>query len=233
MKLEELKPLGEHRTSPHGGPVSFEQQVEWLARAKRLAGIVGATSSQALSIFKVELDAKTTIILLTKRTQQDVPVGYAVLSRTSIEEVARWVIADVWLKVELRNQGIITNLYSSLSALGFKLQSGVLVSKEAESVWKKLGSAGLAKVLDSQTGSIEDFSLKPIGDGDIFSGEDPRYFWVTEGTLQNTFYHRLGAEALKESFNFYLDGIEPGSSIPSSPKFKVIGIEPLLIEADV
>ena len=229
MKLKELKNIAEHNTSPQGSAASIKQQLNWLKSAQRLDGITAGTDGYELSIFRYEIDPKNSVIMLTERTNQQIPIGYCLLNKIKF----RWFVMDVWLKPELRNRGVITNLYASLSALGYKLQSGDVVSKEAESVWKKLGSAGRAKVLDMETGEEEKFSLKPIGDGDILSGKIPRFCWVTEGKKLNTAWNRGGVECFIEGWRPYLDGVMPGGMTPDCPEFKVIGMGPLVIEADV
>ena len=230
VKLSELKNMNEHNTAPQGSAASIEQQLNWLDGATRLNGVTASIDGETFSIFKKVESIRTIVIILTRRTTQTIPVGYCTLDKND----KRWFVMDVWLKPELRKKGIITNLYASLSALGYKLQSGKILSKEAEGVWKKLGSEGVAKVLDTELGKIENFSLKPIGDGDLVTGKSPRFYWVTEGEIAMTCAHRTSDGLFTECFPHYLNGWTPNIiSEESTLNTIMTGMCAFVIEADV
>jgi hypothetical protein len=141
-------------------------------------------------IFRQQYDGDHHTLAFANRLKQDEPEGYIILARTSSTE--RWEVLAVWLKPELRGLGLVTNLYRALSSEGYKLKSGASLTQDAEKVWLALGRAGVAKVLDAQTGNTEDFSDKPIGDGDMVAGTMPRYYWVTEGKKLLTYCTTTG-----------------------------------------
>lgn len=173
MKLREIARIGEHMTSPHADQETHQpaQQKEWLAGAEQVEqGITVEAGS--FCIFLNKLAPHQHVFILTPRAERTKPVGYCILEKQSN---GYWMVQDVWLQKRLRGQSIMTNLYRSLVALGYKLQSGKVVSPEAEGVWKKLGAAGRAKVLNKETGEVEEFSLKPID-----NTFDSQHVWVAE-----------------------------------------------------
>lgn len=196
MRLAELFSIVEHETSPHPEQdvISMDELKWWLAQSKQLPLTVagaGENAGGSMVLFRYEYDSRNQIVILCSRLKQEEPVGYIRLKQDS----ERWSVEDLWLKKSLRGGGLITNLYRGLTADGYKLLSGEIVSTEAEKVWKRLGELKIAKVLDTETGKVEEFSLKPIGSGDKMHGVPPRYFWVTEGQQLLTVYSRSGSLA--------------------------------------
>ena len=162
-----------------------------LNASERMDITIGAAEVSALSIFRHTIDADHHVIIMTDREKQKVPVGYAVLVRPHHTE--RWQVSDVDLTPGLRGKSYISNLYRGLTAAGYKLQSGKVLSPQAERVWQSLGRAGIAFTLDVETGEVEPFNNNPIDSGDMLNGEDPRFYWVTEGQrLITTFYRGYG-----------------------------------------
>lgn len=174
-----------------------------LAEAKQLPVAIASNSLSGV-LFCFEYDPNNHLILIAPRQQQDIVVGYIQISVT--RNTSRWQVNSVWLEKKYRGEGLITNLYRALTAGGYKLQSGDGLSDEAEQVWRSLGRAGIAKVLDMSTGELEEFSEKPVGDGDIVNGAKPRFYWVTEGQKLLTIFHRGGVARLQENRDDYLAG---------------------------
>lgn len=200
MKLH--KEIVEHWETlhPDSDALSTEQLKKLLAVAHLMDQPTG-DKSESCVIFKHEWDRSNIIFIVTARQKQEQPFGYL-----CVQLVGNfWKVEDVWLAKERRGQGLITNLYRSLTAAGYKLCSGDAVSAEAEKVWKRLGQLGIAKVLDTETWKIEDFSDKPIGDGNAEHGLRPRFFWITEGAWQNTLIKRNGV-LLEKTRHLYLSG---------------------------
>lgn len=173
MKLSEIRQVGEHITSvhPENVVIKMAQLKEWLAGAEQVEQGITTTDGSFL-IFLNKLASNNHAFILTDRADRTEPVGYCLLIKGPTKY---WMVMDVWIKRTLRGKGLVPNLYRLLVALGYKLQSGKVVSAEAENVWKKLGKLGRAKVLNTQTGDVEEFSLKPIDD--TF---DSSYVWVAE-----------------------------------------------------
>lgn len=116
-------------------------------------------------------------IMLKSRELQTF-VGFVCLSKTSSE---RWEVLEVVLTPELRKQGLGTELYLKIASLGYKIQSGKILSDAAEKMWKKLGAAGRAQTLDTETDKLEPFNLKPAEEAEgNFDPMSVRYAWVLE-----------------------------------------------------
>lgn len=213
----------EHESAEHGRNEALEQS-EVLRRLQNStllqASVRSPEADKSLALFKYEDDARNCTIILTPRLEQNNPIGFVVLQKND----KFWKVLDLWLEHGFRGHGIITNLYRVLSAVGYKLQSGKVLSKKAEQVWLRLGELGLAKVFDSESGKIEEFSKKPIGDGNLMIGLEPRYFWITEGQLQNTVFHRGNLEQMNEGLSDFLNGIRSR---------KTIGMGTLEVQAEV
>jgi Acetyltransferase (GNAT) family len=210
LKLRELKVI-EHETSARlDKPLSTQELDSLLTDVVQLPHTFGGmTEDHCLVLFRHEHTADIHTCIVTEREDQKAPVGYIRVRLTG----ERWQVDEVWLKPELRGKGIITNLYRCLTAAGYPLQSGHALTSAAEKVWLALGRAGVAKVLDSETGRIESFSNKPVGDGDIVAGISPRFYWITEGQMLLTTAHRGGLELLQAGRDAWLSGeskVKPG-----------------------
>jgi hypothetical protein len=218
--------MKEHETSPHDRQLALtpKEQLDALEHGTQLqhsvsSAVLGATfGTMALYLYKNSESIHT--IILTSLTDQARPVGHVQLVR----EAKYWIVQDLWLDEAHRGAGIITNLYRVLTADGYKLRSGLVVSGPAEKVWKRLGELKIAKVLDAETGEIEDFSLKPIGSGDMREGVPARYFWITEGQPLLTVYHRLGHVKLAEGLQDWLRGTRTE---------RTLGMGTFIVEAEV
>jgi hypothetical protein len=222
LKLTDLIQL-EHETG-EVVPVSLEEVSRWLAASQQLQHTTAGSSESLkqagnLALFKHEIDAQHHAIILTALEDHQQPVGYVLLQQKD----GRWQVLSLWLQPRLRGGGLITNVYRALASAGHKLQSGASLSPSAEKVWQRLGQLGVAKVLDTQTNKIEDFSDKPIGDGDLAAGVEPCFFWVTEGHWL-TVTHAGGASALKEGLAEWLLRGQKGST-------KVLGMSSFVVEA--
>ncbi len=220
MKLSEIMTT-EHERAPMERDVSVEQQKEWLAQATRTSLVTAAPGEEALSIFKLELNSANHVFIFTKRTKQDDPVGYCILSKDG----SYWNVISIWLKPELRRKGYSANLYRALTAGDYKLKSGKVLSSEAEQLWLSLGKAGVAKVLDTKTGEVLPFGNQPIGDGDIRQGLSPRYYWITENESICLYFDR--GSGTPEDIQAFIEGTPKGATIGS------LGISCFIIEAKV
>lgn len=208
MTLEELV---EHETSSRPTPMNVSAVRQHLDNATRLDVTVGAHDALALSVFRDALDSNHHVIVLTQRTKQDTPVGYMILARPHTS--MRWQVVDVELDSDLRGKGLITNLYRGLTSAGYQLQSGDVLSKDAERVWISLGAAGVAKTLDTETGSVGEFDHSPTGDGSLQAGKKPRFYWVTEGTPLPTTYYRAGTLTEQQRVD-WIDGVDVTRNTP-------------------
>jgi hypothetical protein len=200
MKLSDLIQL-EHERETGLEPRPLRDLEAWLKDSTQLRHTVGGEESGSLALFRYEIDSSNHIIILTPIEEQDKPVGYV-----SLQKENRWKVLDLWLNARLRGKGIITNLYRVLTADGYKLQSGDALSTSAEKVWLRLGELGIAKVLDTQTGKVEDFSIKPMGDGSIINGVKPRFYWITEGQKLLTVFHRGTGLPTTQQLDAWLTG---------------------------
>lgn len=214
MKLRELK-LAEHETAPHDAVLSIDDLQQLLTGAEQLPHTVlpaeaGSMLDQSLALWLNRLSSRQHVVVLTPRRKQEEPVGYILLQQ---EVDKRWQVLSAWLQPHLRGRGVMTNLYRTLVAAGYSLKSGKILSQGAEAVWKRLGELGLAKVLDTETGEVQEFDESPIGDGSMAVGKDPRFFWVAEGTELLTIYHRGGHEQLSENLDSWLRGDTPLDNI--------------------
>jgi hypothetical protein len=196
-----------------------------LENGQRIDLTIGSAGGPVLSLFRDTLDSDHHVIVLTHRTEQDDPVGYIVLARPHHTE--RWQVVDVELAKDLRGQGLTTNLYRGLTAAGYRLQSGDILSSEAERVWRSLGKAGAAKVLDTQTSEVEPFDERPVGDGSLLTGRRPRFYWVTEGQALPTTYYRAGPLSEAQRLG-WLDGVPVGRDQPH-----LLGVNTFVIEGDI
>lgn len=172
MKLSEIS-VKEHLKAPHGGRVDQSVLEGWLAAASRRAAI--AIGDVHLVVFTYELDQLHAVVVLTTREDQTTPVGYTVL----VKRGTYWSVNDVFVDEPFRGRGGAPELYRCLVALGYRLQSGDILSRQAEQVWRKLGAAGRAKVIDLETGNVEDFSDRPMHDKAL----NPRWRWIAEAAL--------------------------------------------------
>jgi len=229
MKLNEIKQFQEHDTSAHPDAISHAQQVEWLQSAERLTNTVSGRNGPALSIFCNKLDSRNHIFILTNRTAQTEPVGYCTLQKSG----KWWNIEDVWIMPALRKQGLMTNFLYALNQSGYSLKSGDVLSADMENVWKSLSKHNKVSILDVEDNSLKPFDLSPIGSGSMKHGIAPRYYWVMEGEISSTIYHRSGVEKLNEGIKHYLDGVEPGGNNTEDARFKVIGMGTFILEADI
>jgi hypothetical protein len=171
MKLSELFKIKEHLTSHYDKPVSNEQLKLWRVDGVRQEQAI-TVEGKSIVIFIAKPSPNIALVILTERETQQEPVGYCTLQKTG----KYWMIMDVHLNPGIRGRGITLNLYRSLVALGYHLRSGNVLSKSAEKMWLKIGASGRAKVLNVQTGSIEDFSDKPIFDKSV----EPTHVWIME-----------------------------------------------------
>lgn len=222
MKLSEITTI-EHQTAPMELDVSIEQQRTWLSKAIRTDLVTAAPGAVPISIFKLELDTTNHVFIFTSRVDQSEPVGYCILSKSQ----QWWKILSIWLKPSLRGRGYVTNIYRALTAGGYNLISGDVVSKDAERVWLSLGRAGIAKVLDLQTKEVRPFDESPIGDGNLQQNKKPRYYWVTEGQDICLVFDRGNFKPSANNLREFIEGIEKGSTIGS------LGIGCLIIDAEV
>lgn len=204
MKLHQLA-VSEHERAPRPEPLANDAVLAHLESGAQLNVLVATPGMEPLALFRDELDSNHHIIVLTPRTAQEEPVGYAVLARPSSR--SRWQVVDVELNPALRGKGYITNLYQALVSGGYRLQSGAVLSPEAERVWRSLGRAGLAKVLDTQTDELLPFSDAPVGDGDQLQGKSPRFYWVAEERRLNI-YSQQG-KLTEQQERDYLAGAKP------------------------
>jgi hypothetical protein len=224
MKLADLYQEHERAMHREADVIPVTELVARLSASKQLPHTI-STGSISLALYRFEHDTDHHEVILVDRLSQSAPLGYIQIGRPHSSE--RWQVISVWLKPTLRKQGIITNLYRCLTSEGYRLQSGDGLSSEAEKVWQALGKAGVAKVLDKSTDKIEDFSDKPIGDGDMATGKPPRFYWVTEGQKLLTICHRGGFAQLAECLDEWLKGQGPGG------RFALGGMTSVGIEAEI
>jgi GNAT superfamily N-acetyltransferase len=170
MKLSEIRAL-EHLLAPHGGKVDDVIVQSWLDDSSRMSFAIPVSDTH-LVVFLHQMDSSHCAIVLTTIDSQNVPVGYAVL----IKKGDYWKVSDVRVDRELQGKGVGPELYRNLVAAGYKLQSGEILSQEAEKLWIKLGKSGRAKTLDAHTGKVYDFNDAPMNDKSL----TPRWRWVME-----------------------------------------------------
>lgn len=222
MKLQEF---AEHQKSARLTPLPAAQVLQHLQDGRQLDTMVGAPGIGSVALFRDELDSDHHVVVLARRTEQSVPIGYVVLARPHHTE--RWQVVDVELQPALRGKGLITNVYRGLTAAGYRLRSGDVLSDQAEGVWRALGRAGIAQVLDTQTGELQPFSDLPVGDGDLAAGKKARFYWVTEGQRLLTVYYRGGALSEEQRADWL------AGAVASRERSHLYGVDTFLIEAEV
>lgn len=170
MKLSELR-VEEHLKGPHGGVVDSELLQSWLDASSRLDFALPYSNGH-LVVHLHQMDQRHQVIVLTDIQNQKVPVGYLVM----VQSGAYWNVNDVVLYDHARGQGVGPELYRQLAAHGYKLQSGGVLSDDAEKMWLKLGAGGRVRTIDTTTGEVSDFSELPMKD----LSHTPRWRWVME-----------------------------------------------------
>lgn len=116
------------------------------------------------------------------------------------------MIVRTWCEPKFRNNGIITNLYRYLyTELRFALISDILQTPETVSIWNKVRNYWPVKMIDINTGKIED-----IDDVRLYSKNEKLALIVEHIDILKTspfFKATLANNGILEDYRFNINGL--------------------------
>lgn len=149
------------------------EEVDILPNAIRIEG-------KDIIINCISVSHKDKCFVLTNREDREEVIGY-LFAHNMYKDY--WQTGDVCIFKKYTNQGIGTDFYVKLITSGFKLMNGFSLSAPMVKLWlEKLPKLVTVKVVNIETGEIEDFNEKPKLDTQ--PDMEQKWFYIAESSIK-------------------------------------------------